>query len=102
MASEFCKKYVGSKMTQGAGSELPLLSAETQIPLIIIGLSQFSAAAAGEVNKALVRGIHRPGPQPPIRKRQGSGAHTLMVQKQAKQAVSSELSLAVVVARGDL
>jgi hypothetical protein len=63
---------------------------------------QFTAAAAGEVNKALVRGVHRLGPQPPIRKCQGSRAHTLMVQNQAKQAVSSGLSLAMVVVRGDL
>jgi hypothetical protein len=50
----------------------------------------------------LVRGVHRPGPQPPIRKRQGSGAHMLRVQNQAKQAVSSGHPLAVVVVRGDL
>jgi hypothetical protein len=49
-----------------AGPELPLLSAETHIPLIITILGQFSAATAGEVNKALVRGVHRLGPQPPI------------------------------------
>jgi hypothetical protein len=42
--------------------------AEPQAPLIITGLGQFSAALAGEVNKALVRGVHRPGPQPPIQK----------------------------------
>jgi hypothetical protein len=40
--------------------------AEPQIPLIITGLSQFSTTIAGKVNKALVRGVHRPGPQPPI------------------------------------
>jgi hypothetical protein len=50
----------------------------------------------------LVRGVHRPGPQPLIRKRQGSGAHTLRVHNQAKQDVSSGLPLVVVVARGDL
>jgi hypothetical protein len=50
----------------------------------------------------LVRCVHRPGPQPPIQKRQGSGAHMLRVQNQAKQVVSSGLPLAVVVARGDL
>jgi hypothetical protein len=37
-----------------------------------------------------------------IRKHQGSGAHMLRVQNQAKQAVSFGLTLAVVVARGDL
>jgi hypothetical protein len=67
-----------------------------------ICLGQFSAGVAEEVNKALVRGVHHPGPQPPIRKRQGSGAHMLRVQNQSKQAVSSGLPLAVVVARGDL
>jgi hypothetical protein len=50
----------------------------------------------------LVRGVHRPGPQSPIQKRQGSGAHTLRVQNQAKHAVSSGLPLALVVARDDL
>jgi hypothetical protein len=50
----------------------------------------------------LVRGVHRPGPQPPIRKHQGSGAHMLRIQNQAKQAVSSGLPLAVVVAREEL
>jgi hypothetical protein len=72
------------------------------LPLIITGLGQFSAALAGEVNKTLVRCVHRPGPQPPIQKRQGSGAHMLRVQNQAKQVVSSGLPLAVVVVRGDL
>jgi hypothetical protein len=50
----------------------------------------------------LVRGVYRPGPQPPTRKRQGSRAHMLRIQNQAKQAVSFGLPLAVVVARGDL
>jgi hypothetical protein len=54
------------------------------------------------VNKALVKGVHRQGPQPPIRKRQGSRAHMHRVQNQDKQVVSSALPLAVVVARGDL
>jgi hypothetical protein len=80
----------------------PAACTEPQIPLIIIGLGQFSASLAGEVNNALVRGVHRPDPQPPIRKRQGNGAHMLRVQNQAKQVVSSRLPLAVVVARGDL
>jgi hypothetical protein len=50
----------------------------------------------------LVRGVHRPGPQSPIRRRQESRAHMLRVQNQAKQVVSTGLPLAVVVARGDL
>jgi hypothetical protein len=71
------------------------------MPLINTDLGQFSAAVAREVNKALVRGVHRPGPQPPIQKYQGSGAHMLRVQNQAKQTVSYELPLAVVLASGD-
>jgi hypothetical protein len=88
-------------VTPGGRPRVPTACAEPQIPLIITGIGQFSAAVAGEVNKALVRGVHRPGPQLPIQKRQGSGAHMLRVQNQAKQAVSSGLPLAVVVARGD-
>jgi hypothetical protein len=42
------------------------------------------------------------GPHPPTRKRQGSGAHMLRVQNEAKQAVRSGLPLAMVAARGDI
>jgi hypothetical protein len=50
----------------------------------------------------LVKGVEHPGPQPLIQKRQGSRAHMLRVQNQAKHVVSSGLPLAVVVVRGDL
>jgi hypothetical protein len=89
-------------VTLGGHPRAPTACAKPQISFIITGLRQLSAAVDGEVNKALVRGVHHPGPQPPIRKRQGSGAHMLRFQNQAKQDVSSELPLAVVVARGDL
>jgi hypothetical protein len=68
----------------GCWSRAPTACTEPHTPLIIIVLGQFSAALAGEVNKALVRGVHRPGPQPPIQKHQGSGTHMLRVQNQAK------------------
>jgi hypothetical protein len=86
----------------GCRPRAPAACAKPQIPLIITGLRQFSAALTGEVNKVLIRGVHHPGPQLPIRKRQGSRAHMLRVQNQAKQVVSSGLPLVVVVARGDL
>jgi hypothetical protein len=86
----------------GCWPRAPAACTEPQTPLIITCLRQFSAALAGEVSKALVRGVHHPGPQRPIQKRQGSGAHMLRVHNQAKQAVRSGLPLAVVVTRGDL
>jgi hypothetical protein len=89
-------------VTPGGRPRAPAACAEPQISLIIIGLGQFSAAVAEEVNKALVKGVHHPGPQPPIEKRQGSEAHMLRVQNQAKQVVSYELPLTVIMARGNL
>jgi hypothetical protein len=68
----------------GCWPRAPAACVDPHAPLIITGLEQFSAALAGEVNKALVRGVHHPGPQPPIRKHQGSGAYMLRVQNQAK------------------
>jgi hypothetical protein len=69
---------------QGGQPRAPAACAEPQIPLIITGLGQFNAVVAEEVNKALIRDVHRSGPQPPIQKCQGSKAHMLRVQNQAK------------------
>jgi hypothetical protein len=46
----------------GGAADAGAAYTKTQIPLIITGLGQFSAAAAREANKVLVRGVHRPGP----------------------------------------
>jgi hypothetical protein len=87
---------------EGCWPRAPAICDDPHATLLITGIGQFSAALVGEVNKTLVRGVHCPGPQPPIRWHHESGAHMLMVQSQAKQVVSSGLPLAVVVARGDL
>jgi hypothetical protein len=57
-----CCRYFG----QRPPPKLETLMA-TAATLIITCLGQFSASLVGEVNKALVRGVHYPGPQTPIR-----------------------------------
>jgi hypothetical protein len=52
----------------GCWPRAPAACTDPQAALIITGLGQFSAALTGEVNKVLVRSVHRPGPQPPIQK----------------------------------
>jgi hypothetical protein len=46
----------------GCWPRAPTTCTDPQAPLIITGLGQFSVALAGEVSKALVRGVHHPGP----------------------------------------
>jgi hypothetical protein len=51
---------------EGCWHRAPAACTNPQAPLIITGIGQFGAALAREVNKALVRGVHRLGPQLPI------------------------------------
>jgi hypothetical protein len=60
--SSATKMLVVTSDPGGCWPRAPAVCADPQTPLTITGLGQFSAALAGEVNRALVRGVHRLGP----------------------------------------